>query len=81
MFSGKPVVASYTGYQSMINEAECGIFVPANDVQALKKEIVRFSEMPEAMLTQMGINGHQWIIKNRHYKVLATNYLKEIFNV
>jgi len=32
MLSGKPVVASYTGYPSMINEADCGSYVPAGDV-------------------------------------------------
>ncbi len=27
MLAGKPIIASYTGYPSMINEAECGYFV------------------------------------------------------
>ena len=29
MMAGKPVVASYSGYQSMLNEANAGLFVPA----------------------------------------------------
>ena len=40
MLSGKPIVASYTGFPSMINEADCGSFVPAEDVSALRAEIV-----------------------------------------
>ena len=27
MLAGKPVIGSYTGYQSMLNEANCGVFV------------------------------------------------------
>lgn len=80
MFAGKPIVASYTGFQSMINEAESGKFVPANDVTALKNEIITFSEMPRDTLIQMGNMGREWILKNRHYKVLAETYLNEIFN-
>ena len=39
MMAGKPVVASYTGYPSMINEANCGTYVPAGDVPALRQEV------------------------------------------
>ena len=27
MLAGKPIIASYSGYQSMLNEASCGIFI------------------------------------------------------
>jgi len=79
MFAGKPIVASYTGYHSMINEAKCGSFVPANDVVALKNEIIRYHEMSEAELTEIGIRGKEWIILNRNYKKLASDYLSLIF--
>ena len=46
MLSGKPVLASFTGYPSMINEAECGSYVPAEDVDALHAEIERYAAMP-----------------------------------
>jgi hypothetical protein len=35
MISGKSILASYSGYPSMINEANSGIFVPAEDKQSL----------------------------------------------
>jgi len=80
MFAGKPIVASYSGFPSMINEANSGSYVPANDVVALKNEILRYSTMPKEELTAIGNSGRDWILKNRHYKVLAKNYLNEILN-
>ncbi len=79
MFAGKPIVASYSGFPSMINEANSGSYVPANDVIALKNEIIRYSEMPKDELAEIGNRGSEWILKNRHYKVLANNYLNEIY--
>ena len=78
MMSGKPILASYTGYQSMINEADCGKFIPAEDVDALCDEILRFEKMPENKRQQMGARGKEWIIKNRQFSTLAKKYLEHI---
>jgi lipopolysaccharide/colanic/teichoic acid biosynthesis glycosyltransferase len=48
MLAGKPVVASYTGYPSMINEADCGTYVPAGDIDALRREVLRYAAMDAA---------------------------------
>ncbi|WP_086482147.1 glycosyltransferase family 4 protein [Oceanospirillum sanctuarii] len=78
MLSGKPVLASYTGYSSMINEADCGLFVPAEDVEALSVAVDRFSKMPEGELNDMGRRGREWILSNRRYDTLASQYLEVI---
>lgn len=79
MLSGKPVIASYSGYQTMINESECGSFVPANDVDALVSEIQRYSEMSEADREIYGARGREWLLKNRRYESLATQ-LSEVLS-
>ena len=45
MFAGKPIVASYSGYPSMIDEARSGSYVPAGDVKALMNEIQHYSSL------------------------------------
>jgi len=75
MMAGKPIVASYTGYPSMINEAACGTYVPAGDVAALKREIVRYASLSEQERFEMGTRGKTWLLKNRGYKKLAMDYL------
>lgn len=75
MMAGKPVVASYTGFPSMINEADCGSYVPAGDVMALKSEVERYAQMPEQERMTMGARGKNWLIANRRYPKLAADYL------
>ena len=76
MLAGKPVVASYTGYPSMINEAGCGTYVPAGDVEALHAEIDRYVLMAPEDLARVGARGRAWIMANRGYGKLAQDYLK-----
>tara|TARA_Y200000002_G_C22675785_1_gene661995 strand:- start:577 stop:1812 length:1236 start_codon:yes stop_codon:yes gene_type:complete len=78
MLSGRPILASYNGYPSMINEANCGKFIPAGDILSLKKEIIRFSKLSSLELDHIGKRGMDWIIKNREYKFLASEYLSKI---
>jgi glycosyltransferase involved in cell wall biosynthesis len=60
----------------MINEAGCGSFVPARDVEALAKEILRYADMPSEARAAMGNAGRDWLLRNRKYEVLAKNYLE-----
>lgn len=76
MMAGKPVVASYTGYPSMIDEAGCGSYVPAGDVYALQRELERYVKMPPQERAAIGARGRTWILANRQYPKLAEDYLK-----
>lgn len=76
MIAGKPVVASYSGYQSMLNEAKSGFFVPAEDPLALENELIRIKKMPKENLEKMGLAGRNWLMQNRTWMHLANNYLK-----
>jgi glycosyltransferase involved in cell wall biosynthesis len=80
MMAGKPVVASYTGYPSMINEADCGTYVPAGDVPALKQEVERFAGLPEEERLKIGARGKAWLLENRSYPKLAKQYLDIMLN-
>ena len=81
MISKKPIIVSYSGFPSMINEAKCGYFVPAENPNALAKKIIEMKSMTKTKLNDMGIRGRNWILKNRKYKMLADNYLKLIFEL
>jgi glycosyltransferase involved in cell wall biosynthesis len=76
MLAGKPVVASYTGFPSMINEAGCGTYVSAGDEAGLRQEIQRYARMEPAKRATIGGRGRQWVLEHRSYTSLSTNYLK-----
>jgi glycosyltransferase involved in cell wall biosynthesis len=74
MMSGKPIVASYSGYESMINEANCGVYIEAGNVFELQKQIQFFSRMDESEREEIGRRGKEWLITHRQYKKLAVDY-------
>lgn len=75
MISGKPVLASYSGFRSMINEADSGLFVPAEDEESLLQGIEKLYSMPSEELEAMGKRGKEWLIQNRQWKTIAEKYL------
>ncbi|HDZ9145125.1 TPA: glycosyltransferase, partial [Vibrio cholerae] len=79
MLSGKPILASYYGYPSMINEAECGYFVPSGDSDSLKDKIVELSQMPKSLRNELGQRGRDWLFTNRTYKHLSIQFSKILF--
>ena len=54
MSSSKPVLGSYSGYPSMINEAGCGYFIPSEDVSLLVKKIKEIASMNENQRIAIG---------------------------
>jgi hypothetical protein len=74
MLSGRPIVGSYEGYQSMINEADCGVFIP-NNVKALQSCIIEYFEMQPQKRLEIGSRGKNWLLKNRQYRKLACDYI------
>lgn len=79
MLAAKPIVGSYSGFPSMINEADCGSFVPCEDVPALRQEILRYSEMSKTQLAEIGERGRYWLLRNRSFDQLAKKLLAAAF--
>ena len=78
MLAAKPIIASYTGYPSMINEANCGKFVKTENPDDVKNAIIEIAGMNEAQRLEMGNNGRRWIYQHRRYSILAKNYIEQL---
>lgn len=75
MLAGKPIVASFSGFPSMIDESGCGSFVPAADAEALALEIKKYYHMSYDDLRKMGDAGRKWVWENRKISDLADAYI------
>jgi glycosyltransferase involved in cell wall biosynthesis len=75
LMAGKPVIASYSGFPSMLNESGCGVFVPAGQVDELKAVLRTFADRTAHELTDMGQAGRTWLLTNRPWKVIARRYM------
>lgn len=78
MFASKPIICSFDGYQSMINEANCGSFVKYNDSYALVNKIIEFSNYSKPYIEEIGARGKEYLLNHRKFEILAKAYLDEI---
>jgi glycosyltransferase involved in cell wall biosynthesis len=74
MNAGRPIVCSYDGYQSMINEAKCGSFLPYNNVDLLANEILKYKTLTTEQRLEIGIRARNFLLKNRLFSKLAKDY-------
>ncbi|WP_165672396.1 glycosyltransferase family 4 protein [Metapseudomonas otitidis] len=74
MLSGKLTIASYSGHPSMLDEAGCGLFVPAGDVGSLVEVIKEIAAKDKATIVEVGARGREWLINNRRYSKLAKDF-------
>lgn len=81
MMAAKPIVASYSGYQSMLNEANAGIFVPTGDVDSIVKAIYYFKDMNPDERNLYGFRGKAWVEENHSYENIALRYYTKIMEL
>ena len=69
MSAGKPVLAMINGEgASIVEEAECGLSVPAGDSEALADAICKMAEMDKVELDAMGARGRAYCQKNFSFR-------------
>lgn len=76
MLAGRPIVGAYSGFPSMVNEAECGVFVHPDDSRALVESLLDFRAKSADQLNQLGEKGRSWILQRRTYSRLSEDYVK-----
>jgi glycosyltransferase involved in cell wall biosynthesis len=74
LVAAKPVLASYSGFPSILDEAGCGEYLPSRDTDALMLALARYAERPRAELAAMGTAGRAWLFANRTWKTLSKLY-------
>ena len=78
LLSARPVLGSYSGFPSIIDEAGCGLSVPAADEVALVHALHKFLATSPEELLQMGERGRRWLFENRTWARLAADYLEQL---
>lgn len=80
MFAGKPMLVSFKGFKSMINEAKNGYFVQPENEEELMDKIIELYHLSNTELQEMGERGKKWLLENRTFTKLAKKYLNIIEN-
>lgn len=81
MYAGKPILVAFSGYKSIIEDAQCGLFIPAENKIELQNAIVQFSQKDKSVLNKMGNNGRDYLLKNLTYEKLARDYYSKLYEL
>jgi len=76
MYAKKPIICMFSGYPSMINEANCGEFTPSEDANSLVKVLLKYQLHKQEYLDELGLNGYNFLVENRNFKMLAKRYME-----
>lgn len=74
MYSGKPILNSFSGKGDHIQKANCGFSVEAKNTKEIIKGIKKLYNMSPHERSQLGENGKKYVIEHFSYKNLARKY-------
>lgn len=75
MLSAKPIIHSVTAGNDLVKEANCGLSIPAEDVEAITAAILKMSKLNDQERAVIGGNGLYYVIKHHDYVVLAKQFM------
>ncbi|MCF6273414.1 MAG: glycosyltransferase family 4 protein [Rhodobacteraceae bacterium] len=79
MYSGKPILHSYSGARDPIEEYKCGITVEAENPDAVARAIEALAAMPIEAREAMGKRGRAAVITHHEYGKLAAKLEAVLF--
>lgn len=77
MYSGKPVIQAVNAGNDIPKEAKCGFSCDTTPA-AIEAALLRMHHLPEGEKNGMGNNGHDFVIKNHSYEVLAQQFVQAL---
>jgi glycosyltransferase involved in cell wall biosynthesis len=81
MLAARPVLVAYNGHRCIIDDADCGIFVKAEDKEAFKNGILQLYSKSTEELDAMGIRGRSYLLKHHDYRHLAEELEESLASV
>ena len=76
MMCAKPVVWAVDSINNPVAEANCGITVPPEEPEELAKAIVTLSYLSDEERQEIGMRGHEYVMKYHSTPVLANKLLQ-----
>lgn len=78
MMASKPIISTIEAGNDLVKESQCGFSLPAEDVMALVEGFKRMRALSLEQREQMGIRGHEYVMKYHSYENLAKRFLNFI---
>jgi len=78
MAAGKPILITGNFPNCIVEQANCGIYIPPEEPEKLSGALVKLFQMPKNDLERMGENGKRYFMKHHTYQALAEKLVKEV---
>lgn len=79
--ASKPIIMCGDIKNSIIEEANCGWVLPAENIEALVANLEKVAMLSEKELTEIGDRGKKFLEEHFYYDHLANRYQKEVIDV
>ncbi|MES2774862.1 MAG: glycosyltransferase family 4 protein [Bacteroidota bacterium] len=76
MYASKPVLMSFSGYKSIVEDSNCGRTVPADDVEAFNEVLLQMKQLSKEELMSMGKRGKEFLLTRLAWGTLANQYIE-----
>ncbi len=80
LYSGKPILHSYSGACDPVKQFSAGIVSGAQDPKGLSEAILKIYNLTDSERQELGENGHNAALQEYNYKALAEKLFKAIFS-
>ncbi len=74
MYTGTPILHSYSGKADIIKQARCGISVEAENPKAIAQAILKFYNISSLERKEMGKRGKNYLLKFYTYEKIAEKF-------
>ena len=75
MMAGKPIIYGVEAKNNDVEEAGCGISIPAGKAEEIVSAVLKLSKMSPEERKEMGARGNTWVLDNCEYSKLAEQFL------
>jgi len=80
MYSGKPILHSIDIDNDIVETANCGLCIKAEDSKEIADGIIKLYEMDDKMRKKLGNNGKEYVLEHFTYDKLSDKFLEIVEN-
>lgn len=80
LFAGKPIIHAFSGKGDIVQQANAGLSIEAEDPQAIANAILHLYALNDEERKKMGENGKTFVLQHLDYAMIAEKVEKIIFS-
>jgi len=76
MYSGKPIIHSFSSDNDPVAIAKCGISCDAESPAQIEESILQMASLSKSARDEMGKNGKSYVLQNHTYDAIANQFIQ-----